>query len=109
MLESQAGAFHTRDAGTIWDIPNSEAKRMIKAGICRKSDDATDTEAAHKEKLNSVNEELGKVYAELNQAIEEIESYERKVKSLSDEIKKIKKTGGKKSHSKKGTAREKAS
>lgn len=109
MLESQAGASYTRDAGTIWSIPNGEAERMIKAGICKKYEAGSDMEAGHKQELAQVHGELQTVYGELDKAVKEIELLQRQVKSLSNEIKKSKESGGKKTGSKKRKSRKKSS
>ncbi|MGR3220864.1 MAG: hypothetical protein ACUZ8H_13760 [Candidatus Anammoxibacter sp.] len=58
MLESQGGVSFNRDIGSIWEIPDKEAKNLIEAGICRKAERQVDVIQEYKRKLYQINEEL---------------------------------------------------
>lgn len=88
VLESHGGVSFSRDVGTIWEIPNKEAEQLIKAGICRKFQADKDIEIGYKRKLAQLN-------SLLEEANEVIKSNDRKIKSLTDELK-AEKAGAKK-------------
>lgn len=109
MIESQAAANYTRDIHTIQEVPDAEAKRMIEAEICTEHKEGKDVEKDYKIKLKEVNLQLQTAFEEneiLKEALEnaehDIRPYERKIKSLIDELKKAK---GKKTKAKKRAKR----